>query len=94
LTEFTIENGKQYKPTESELNRQKRLSSFSDSSVNTDAFNFAFPENRRILAFNGISTASFFTTQLALAICGRNVTGILCLFSRFLMGAMTVLSLS
>jgi len=60
---ITIENDKNYKPTKSELVRQKDLSSYEDGSVDTAAFNYCFPENRRILSFNGITTASFFTKR-------------------------------
>lgn len=60
---ISIENDKNYRPSEAELAKQKELSSFSDDGVDTNAFNFAFPENRRILSFNGVTTASFFTNR-------------------------------
>lgn len=60
---ITVENDKNYKPTEAELVKQKELSSYKDDSIDTDIFNFGFPENRRILSFNGITTASFFTER-------------------------------
>lgn len=60
---ISIENDKNYRPSEAELAKQKELSSFRDDSVDTDAFNFEFPKNRRILSFNGITTASFFTNR-------------------------------
>lgn len=60
---ISIENDKNYRPTEAELAKQKELSSYRDDSVDISAFNFRFPENRRILSFNGITTASFFTKR-------------------------------
>lgn len=60
---ISIENDKNYCPSEAELAKQKELSSFRDDSVDTDAFNFEFPENRRILSFRSITTASFFTNR-------------------------------
>lgn len=60
---ISIENDKNYRPTEAELAKQKELSSYRDDSVDISAFNFRFPENRRILSFNGITTASFFTER-------------------------------
>lgn len=60
---IAIENDKNYRPTEAELVRQKELSSYRDDRVDTAAFNFSFPENRRILSFKGITTASFFTER-------------------------------
>ena len=60
---ISVENDKNYRPTDTELAKQKELSSFRDDSVDTAAFCYAFPENRRILSFNGITTASFFTDR-------------------------------
>ena len=60
---ISIENDKNYTPTDLELVKQKELSSFRDDGVDTAAYNFEFPENRRILSFNGITTASFFTDR-------------------------------
>jgi predicted RNA-binding Zn-ribbon protein involved in translation (DUF1610 family) len=60
---ISIENDKAYIPSESELERQKSLSEFVSEDIDTDAYNFVFPENRRILAFKGISTSSFFTNR-------------------------------
>lgn len=58
-----VENDKSYVPTDRELKRQEEMSCFTDNSVDVAQFNFKFPENRRILAFNGIETASFFTKR-------------------------------
>lgn len=60
---ITVENNKNYLAPASELNRQKQLSCYSDELVDTAPYDFAFPENRRILAFNGIRTSSFFTAR-------------------------------
>lgn len=60
---ISIENNKNYIPTEEELMKQKEFSSFRDDSVNTSLFNYVFPENRRILSFKGITTSSFFTDR-------------------------------
>lgn len=60
---ISVENEKSYVPSVEELSKQKEYSSFSDTSVNTDCFDYAFPENRRILSFAGITTSSFFTNR-------------------------------
>lgn len=59
----TVENNKNYQAPTIELNRQKQLSCYTDELVDTTLYDFAFPENRRILAFNGIHTSSFFTAR-------------------------------
>ena len=63
ITQISVENDKDYILKEPEKNRQKLLSEYQDEGVNTEAFNYTFPENRRILAFDGITTASFFTKR-------------------------------
>ena len=60
---ITVQNDRNYTPSESELIRQKAYSEFSCEKANTSAYDFDFPENRRILAFNGIKTSSFFTKR-------------------------------
>lgn len=60
---ITVENDKAYKPSSEEMERQKELSSYSDASCDSSAYDFEFPENRRILAFKGIRTSSFFTKR-------------------------------
>lgn len=60
---MTVENDRNYTAPAAELERQKRLSEYTDGLVDTASYDFAFPENRRILAFQGIHTASFFTAR-------------------------------
>lgn len=60
---ITVENNKNYQAPVAELSRQKLLSCYTDKSVDTTPYDFAFPENRRILAFGGIRTSSFFTAR-------------------------------
>ncbi len=60
---ITIDGDKSYEPTETEFSRQKELSAYSDATINSSQYDFAFPENRRILAFSGIRTSSFFTKR-------------------------------
>jgi len=64
-----VEDDKNYVPTDSELQRQRELSFFTDISINTDKYDFSFPENRRILSFNGIRTSSFFTKRNFSILC-------------------------
>lgn len=58
-----VENDKSYMATNAELKRQEKISCYTDNSVDVAQFNFKFPENRRILAFKGIETSSFFTKR-------------------------------
>lgn len=60
---MVIEGDKNYVPSEEEVIKQKELSTYSDSDVDTASYDFEFPENRRILAFKGIRTSSFFTRR-------------------------------
>lgn len=60
---ISVENDKAYCPSEEELQRQKKLSNHTDNRVDLASFDFEFPENRRILSFKGIHTASFFTPR-------------------------------
>lgn len=60
---IVIEGDKNYKPSSEEILRQKKLSEFADPAVDTENYDFEFPENRRILAFKGIRTSSFFTKR-------------------------------
>ena len=60
---MVIEGDKNYVPSEEEVIKQKELSTYSDSDVDTTSYDFEFPENRRILAFKGIRTSSFFTRR-------------------------------
>lgn len=60
---ITLENSKDHLVPASELDRQKQFSCYRDPSVDTTPYDFAFPENRRILAFKGIRTSSFFTPR-------------------------------
>ena len=57
-----MENRKKKSVGDRELERQKKLSSFTDNEYNS-AYNFEFPENKRILAYKGIKTANFFTAR-------------------------------
>ena len=52
-----------------ELSHQKELSSFKIDDTISEKYNFTFPENRRILAFNGIKTADFFTNRNFSILC-------------------------
>ena len=63
ITDIVVENEKGYRPTEEEIKRQKLFSLFKDDTVDTASFNFVFPENRRILSFEGLTTALFFTKR-------------------------------
>lgn len=69
ILNISIENDKEYVAPESEITRQRILSSYMDDSVNTTQYDFAFPENRRILAFKGIMTSSFFTKRNFCILC-------------------------
>ncbi|MGM9662332.1 MAG: DNA methyltransferase [Oscillospiraceae bacterium] len=60
---ITVENDKNYAAPAAELARQEALSRCTDGSADTASYDFAFPENRRILAFKGIRTSSFFTKR-------------------------------
>lgn len=60
---LTVEKDKSFIPDESEIQNQINNSRFIDESVNYSSYDFLFPENRRILAFNGISTSKFFTNR-------------------------------
>lgn len=60
---ITVDNDKSYTPTEREVSRQKELSAFFDESIDATSYDYEFPENRRILAFKGIRTSSFFTRR-------------------------------
>lgn len=60
---ITVDGDKGYEPTETEIINQRKNSSVSDESVNTSQYDFVFPENRRILAFKGLRTSSFFTNR-------------------------------
>lgn len=68
----TIDKNKGYVADKDELFHQRQLSAFLDDEIDYAKYNFSFPENRRILAFDGIRTQSFFTN--------RNLT-ILCAFA-------------
>ena len=57
------ENDRSYRASDAELRRQKQLSMFADTEVDSSQFDFVFPENRRILAFEGVRTSSFFTKR-------------------------------
>ena len=59
----TVENNKTYLPSSEELARQKALSRYTDDRVDGSPYDFPFPTNRRILAFPGIRTSSFFTPR-------------------------------
>lgn len=52
-----------------ELSHQKELSYFKIDDTISEKYNFTFPENRRILAFNGIKTADFFTNRNFSILC-------------------------
>lgn len=58
---ITVNDDRNYIATETETIRQKKFSSYTDVNVDTSQYDFLFPENRRILAFRGIRTSSFFT---------------------------------
>jgi len=60
---ITVDRDKAYYPTEAEKIRQKELSAYEDASIDVSQYDFLFPENRRILAFAGIRTSSFFTKR-------------------------------
>lgn len=60
---LAVENDRAYRAADAELRRQKRRSMFVDKGVDSSQFDFAFPENRRILAFKGVRTSSFFTRR-------------------------------
>ena len=63
LYSIVVENDKLYTAPAEELARQKELSDFVDPELDSSKYDFSFPENRRILAFKGITTASFFTKR-------------------------------
>ena len=69
LYNIIVENEKDYVPSKEELDRQKELSSFTDKTVDINKYNYTFPQNRRILSFDGISTASFFTSRNFYILC-------------------------
>lgn len=54
---------------DNEINRQKELSSFRIDENISKKYNYTFPENRRILAFKGITTADFFTNRNFSILC-------------------------
>ena len=58
-----VENDKSYVPDIEELERQKNFSKFYDESIIVESYIYIFPENRRILAFDGIKTSDFFTER-------------------------------
>jgi len=58
-----IDGDKSYVPNKTEIDRQKDLSLYIDKTIDTSNYDFYFPENRRILAFKGIKTSSFFTAR-------------------------------
>lgn len=60
---IVIDGDKSYVPTKTEIDRQKDLSAYVDKTIDTSNYDFYFPENRRILAFKGIKTSSFFTAR-------------------------------
>jgi len=63
IFKIAVENNKNYAAPADEFNRQKQLSDHVDESVDTAPYDYEFPENRRILAFQGIRTSSFFTPR-------------------------------
>lgn len=58
-----VENDKSYVADEEEIKRQKDFSETVFEDIDTSLYNYSFPENRRILAFKGITTSSFFTSR-------------------------------
>lgn len=60
---IAIENDKNYTVDECEKNRQKELSEYLDETINVKQYDYLFPENKRILAYNGINTSSLFTNR-------------------------------
>ena len=69
LYNIVVDNNKNYIPSIAELERQHELSFYNDSSIDKEKYNFQFPQNRRILAFDGITTASFFTDRNFSILC-------------------------
>ncbi|MDY0316014.1 MAG: DNA methyltransferase [Bacteroidales bacterium] len=65
----TIENDKKLLVDENELINQKRLSEYTDRDIDYSIYDFKFPANRRILAFDGIRTSSFFTKRNFTILC-------------------------
>ena len=66
---ITVDKDKKYIPDSKELFRQEELSNFTNENTKYDEFDYSFPENRRILAFNGIKTSSFFTKRNFTILC-------------------------
>lgn len=52
-----------------ELVAQEKLSDFIDEDVNYNDYNYVFPTNRRILAFEGLHTKNFFTNRNFTILC-------------------------
>lgn len=63
IVKITVENNKDHLVPAAESARQEQLSRYTDKGVDTTPYDLAFPENRRILAFHGIRTSSFFTAR-------------------------------
>lgn len=60
--DINLEKNKNFIPDKKECLKQEFLSKHHGERSST-AYNYLFPENKRILAFNGISTSSFFTNR-------------------------------
>ena len=66
---IVVEGDKNYEPSPDEIDAQEQSSSFIDGNIDTKKYNFSFPCNRRILAFDGIKTSSFFTNRNFTILC-------------------------
>ena len=66
---IVVEGEKNYEPSLDEINIQEKKSNYFDNNVNTSKYDFSFPCNRRILAFDGIKTSSFFTNRNFTILC-------------------------
>ena len=63
IFDITVEKktGSSFSKKESE--RQHELSKYDNDAISKNEYDYFFPENRRILAFKGIKTSSFFTSR-------------------------------
>ncbi len=69
IFKITVDKQKNYTPSALEIKIQKEKSEFLDKKINYKKYDYQFPENRRILAFEGISTKHFFTNRNFTILC-------------------------